>query len=235
MKPKRVLGIETSSPVFSVAVSEGPHLICCLKVGGQGRPSALLTELFREVLIHAGWELAQVDGLAVSIGPGSFNGLRVGVTTVKTLSWALKKSVLPVSSLEAIASNIPGADFPIAAFLDARKSKVYAALFLPDGSGALKRLTKDQLLLPRDALKKVIAQRGAKGKILLVGDGIRRYGDFLAGFKGKVNLSPEEFWIPSAESVCRIAASRWPQGLVDDPHTLVPQYLYSKESDITGW
>ena len=230
----KLLGVETSSPVFSVAVSDGPNILSCLKIGGMGRPSALLTEMIKEVLAHAGLELAQVDGFAISIGPGSFTGLRVGVTTVKTLSWALKKSVLPVSSLEAIAHNasVHGSVVP---FVDARKGKVYTALFSRDSSGAVKRLTEDLLLLPADALKKIARKKAIKVKTLLMGDGIRRYADLLSALKEKVDLAPEPFWIPCAESICRIAAGSWPKGVVDDPHRLVPQYLYSKESDITGW
>jgi len=226
----KLLAAETSSPVFSAAVCDGERILSSLKSDDPARRSDLLAEMIQEAIRTAGLTLPELDGFAVSIGPGSFTGLRVGVTTVKTLAWALKKKVLPVSTLEVIAHNLGRSSTPIGVFLDARKGKVYSALFEPNGSDRLKRLSPDQLLPPEEALKKFT------GGVTLVGDGLRRYRDLLeSGSGGTWALAPESDWIPSAENLCRIAAFGWPHGVLDDPHRLVPQYLYSKESDITGW
>lgn len=224
------LGIETSSPVFSVAVSDGERVLSCLQGEGQGRPSSLLTDLIQESLRQAGMELAQVDGLAISIGPGSFTGLRVGVMTAKTLAWALRRPVQPVSSLEAIAQNLAASPRDVLVFLDARKGNVYSALFSPGGDGQLARATEDELLPPADALAR------ARGSAIVIGDGLKKYGALLAGASSAAALgpAPEDLWFPRADTVCRLADCQWPQGRVDDPHRLVPKYLYSKESDITG-
>jgi len=226
----KLLGVETSSSVFSVALCDGKRICASLKMEGQGRPSDFLTDLIEKAVSSNGLSLADLDGFTISIGPGSFTGLRVGVTTVKTLAWALKKPVLPVSSLEVIAQNFIGSADPVALFLDARKGKVYTALFSSDGVQGMKRLSEDQVLLPEEVLKKLSPQT------MVVGDGLRRYSDLIAASgPGTFRLAPEAQWIPSAESLCRIAAGCWPSGVLDDPHRLVPQYLYSKESDITGW
>ena len=229
MASVKILGIETSSPVFSVAVWREGQIASSLKVGGMGRPCALLSDLIKETLLHAGTTLAELDGFAISIGPGSFTGLRVGVTTVKTVAFAMKKPVLPVSSLEVIAQNVGASRQAIVPFVDARKGKVYTALFSPDGAGRLKRMRQDELLPPQEAL----ASPGQE--MILIGDGIRRFFDLAKGAGERFILAPEWSWVPSAEHLCRIAAAEWPKGQVDDPHRLVPQYLYSKESDITGW
>ena len=223
------LGIETSSPVFSVAVSDGDRILSCLQGEGQGRPSSLLTDLIGQALRRAGMELAQADGLAISIGPGSFTGLRVGAMTVKTLAWALKKPVQPVSSLEVIAQNLAASPRDVLVFLDARKGNVYCALFAPGGDGQLARATEDELLPPGRALGAV------RGSATVVGDGLKKYGEMLAEISGgKLEPAPADLWYPRADSVCRLADCQWPEGKVDDPHRLVPKYLYSKESDITG-
>ena len=230
MEQVKLLGVETSSLVFSAAVCDGERILSSLKSDDPARRSDLLAEMIQEVVRAAGLTLPGLDGFAVSVGPGSFTGLRVGVTTVKTLAWALKKKILPVSTLEVIARNLGRGSAPVGVFLDARKGKVYSALFAPDGSAGLKRLSPDQLLPPEEALKKFT------GGVTLVGDGLRRYRDLLESANGGTwTLTPESDWIPSAEALCGIAASRWPHGVLDDPHRLVPQYLYSKESDITGW
>ncbi len=226
----RLLGVETSSPIFSVAVCDGERISAALQMEGLGRPSDFLTDLIEKALSSSGLELAHVDGFAISVGPGSFTGLRVGVTTVKTLAWALKKPVMPVSSLEVIAQNFTGSSDPVALFLDARKGKIYTALFASDGARGIKRLSEDHLVLPEEFLKKL------SPKTVLAGDGIRRYSELIASIgSNKFIRAPEAQWIPLAEALCRLAASRWPAGILDDPHRLVPQYLYSKESDITGW
>ncbi|MBI3614887.1 MAG: tRNA (adenosine(37)-N6)-threonylcarbamoyltransferase complex dimerization subunit type 1 TsaB [Candidatus Omnitrophica bacterium] len=225
----RLLVVETSSLVFSVAVCDGDRILSSFKSDDPARRSDLLTGLIEEALRGAGLTLAALDGLAVSIGPGSFTGLRVGVTTVKTLAWALKKKVLPVSTLEVIAHNLDSGVEPIGVFLDARKGKVYAALFSPDAEERLKRLSPDRLLPPEEALKQF-----PEGTVF-VGDGLIRYRDLVNSLDGKEwSLAPESDWIPSADALCRIAAHRWPNGVLDDPHRLVPEYLYSKESDIVG-
>lgn len=226
----RLLGIETSSPLFSVALCENGRIISRLESVGQGRPSAFLSEMIREVSEEAKLPLERLDGFTLGIGPGSFTGLRVGVTTIKTLAWALKKPVLPISSLEVIARNLNESTQEILVFLDARKGKVYAGLFSPDRRQGLLRRSDDQLGVPEEFLKKL------KEPTILVGDGISRHRDLITRLcDGKVELAPEISWIPRAEELCQIAAKIWPEGKMDDPHRLVPKYLYSQESSITGW
>jgi tRNA threonylcarbamoyladenosine biosynthesis protein TsaB len=222
----KLLCVETSSPVFSVAVGDGERILSFLEVQvPKVQPSTNLTELISEALQKAGCTLASLDGFAISIGPGSFTGLRVGVMTVKTLAWALKKPILPISSLEVIAWNVKEDSASTVPFVDARKGKVYTAIF----SGA-KRLCEDKLLLPEQALENLPS--GA----LLVGDGLQRYAALIAGRNANgLKFAPPESSVPRADELCRIASSRWPEGLVEDPHQPMPQYLYSQESDITGW
>lgn len=221
------LGIETSSPTFSVAVSDGEKVRVCLQGEGQGRPSTLLTDLIEQALKQAGLALPQVEAFAVSIGPGSFTGLRVGVMTVKTLAWALAKPVQPVSSLETAAQNLAASPKDVLVWVDARKGNVYAALFSPDGKGGLLRAGEDRLLPPEEPLRRL--ERPAA----VMGDALNRYGALLASAGAPADPVPADLWVPRADSLCRLAARRWPQGRVDDPHGLVPQYLYSQESDVT--
>lgn len=224
--PPFLLAVETSSSVFSVAVGEGPRILSFVQVEGQGRPCALLTDLIEKATAEAGCRLNDLNGFAVSIGPGSFTGLRVGVMTVKTLAWALKKPVVPVSSLEVIARNFQNSAKPVLLFLDARKGNVYSALFRPNGQGRLARATPDELLSPPEALQRI------SEPTRVVGDGLKRYAHLLDS--READPAPADRWVPRADRACEIAAARWPSAQVDDIHRLVPQYLYSKESDISG-
>lgn len=213
----KLLGVETSSSIFSVAVADGQKLLSFVQsTVPKDRSSTSLTELIDEALQKASCSLESLDGFAISIGPGSFTGLRIGVMTVKTLAWALKKLILPISSLEVLVQNLKGGPDPVVAFVDARKGKVYV------------RIEEDQLLLPEEAIKSLPA--GA----YLVGDGVERYKT-LVEERQDLKIVPSEKRIPRADHLCRIAEDRWPEGCLADPHRLVPQYLYSKESDVTGW
>ena len=225
----KLLAVETSSPFFSVAAADGPKLLSYRQSQGQGPPSLLLTDLIETALKEAGLKLEGLDGFAISIGPGSFTGLRIGVMTVKSLAWALKKPVLPVSSLEVLAHNLPSSPIPVVPFVDARKGNVYMACFTPDKKGALRRTDPDALLRPEELLERF------EEPAILVGDGIRRYADLVKAMApAGVEQADPALWVPRADLLCGIAAARWPQGLVDDPHPLVPQYLYSWESDTIG-
>ena len=225
----KLLGVETSSPVFSVAVSDGPGRIDYWPAQEQGQPALLLADMIQAALEKAGWALEELDGFAISIGPGSFTGLRIGVMSVKTLAWSASKPVLPVSSLEVIAHNLQDSRQPVVPFVDARKGNVYMASFSPDGRGSLRRDGPDELLRPEDALRRF------SEPAVLVGDGLKRYADLVASLApAGVEQAPPQLWVPRADVLCRLADSRWPSGLVDDPHRLVPQYLYSQEGDVIG-
>ncbi|MDO8730653.1 MAG: tRNA (adenosine(37)-N6)-threonylcarbamoyltransferase complex dimerization subunit type 1 TsaB [Candidatus Omnitrophota bacterium] len=225
----KLLAVETSSAIFSVAASDGGSILASEQMQGLGQTSLLLTDLAESVLRQAGLSLESLDGFAISIGPGSFTGLRIGVMTVKTLAWALKKPVLPVSSLEVIANNLPDSGQPVVPFLDARKGKVYMACFAPDEKGSLRRIDPDAFLKPEEVL------RSFKEPAILVGDGLKRYAELVnSAAPAGVEKAEPSLWVPRADVLCRLAARRWPEGLVDDPHRLVPQYLYSQESDIIG-
>lgn len=239
MAELKLLGIETSSPIFSVAVSSGGRVCSFQQANGQGLPSLWLTEQIRQVLEEAGLDLADLDSLAVSIGPGSFTGLRIGVMTAKAIAWALKKPVISVSSLEVAAQNLHERSGNLLSFVDARKEKVYSALFSADGNFPVQRRTPDRLTPPEEALRGLARQvpAGLEGQaMVVVGDGLRRYEGLVRSVLGDAaRLAEPSLWIPRADRLCRIAQIRWPEARLDDPHRLVPEYLYSKESDITGW
>lgn len=226
----KILGVETSSLTFSVAASDGSDIVASIRMEEQPRTSLRLSDMIQSALDKAGWKPEELDGFAVSIGPGSFTGLRVGVMTVKTLAWALRKPVLPVSSLEVLANNLPKSDLPVIPFVDARKGNVYVASFEPTGTVPLRRINPDTLMRPELAVRCFHDPEG-----LLVGDGLKRYAELVkSSAPAGVEQAPPEHWVPRAEVLCLLAAAKWPEGLMDDPHLLVPQYLYSQDSDIIG-
>jgi tRNA threonylcarbamoyladenosine biosynthesis protein TsaB len=124
-----ILTIETSTPVECVAVVQDREVVAELTdTVGRGHTEKLLGAV-EEVLGRAGVTLADLDAIAVSIGPGRFSGLRVGLATAKGLAASSGTPVVPVPTLEALAESARPAPGLVCPMLDARKGEVYAALF----------------------------------------------------------------------------------------------------------
>lgn len=174
--------------------------------------SRLLIAYIDKILKKARLKIGDVDCFAVSIGPGSFTGLRIGVTAVKGLAYSLNKRIVTVPTLDVIARNAKNFSGIIVPVLDARKNKVYACIYRSDGKH-IKRISK-YLLLPFDELKKKIAQYD---KIFLLGDMI----------EGSV-------WHPKADVVCALALEEIKKKHFVEPARLEPMYIYSRECDIKG-
>lgn len=224
----KLLGMETSTRVCSVAVSDDAAVLAEITIAGQARPTDQLMTAVQQVLAAAGVALADVDGVAVSAGPGSFTGIRVGVTAAKTLAYTLGKPVTAVSSLDALAANVPAPRWPLWVLVDARKEKLYAARYEMSSNAWPSRVGEEQLV----TLEQLLPQ--LTGELLILGDGLVRYGAAIQQALGeRGRFLPPALWVPRASAVCRLAAQ---SGVpAPDVHALAPHYLYSKESDVTGW
>ena len=226
----KLLGIETSTRACSVAVSDEETPLALMTVAGKDRPSDHLMIAIEHCLKTAGLKAAELDGIAVSAGPGSFTGIRVGVTAAKTLALTLKKPVVAVSSLDVAAANVPACRWPLWVLVDARKEKIYAARYETDGGGWPRRQGDEQLLTPEQTLAQLT------GDIAVIGDALVRYGPMLREHLGEhLHALPPALWVPQASAVCRLGGDLFRAQRHTDPHALVPHYLHSKESDVTGW
>jgi len=131
----RVLAVETSSLAGGVALLDGERLLAEYLLDVRATHSERLMPAIDRVLADTGWSPGDVEGLAVAIGPGSFTGLRIGLSAVKGLALALAIPIAAVPTLDAMAASLPFADLPVCPVLDARKGEVYASLYRWDGDG----------------------------------------------------------------------------------------------------
>ena len=174
-----ILGIDSS------AVSVGAALVCDGKLLADGfinnkiTHSQTLMPLVLSLLDNSRLTLADIDVFAVSAGPGSFTGLRIGISAVKGMAYALGKPCRAVSTLAAMAYNVPLFEGIVCAVMDARCSQVYNALFEVNG-GAVTRLCDDRAL-KTDELKAELEANYADKRIILVGDGAALCYDRFAG------------------------------------------------------
>src|ERR1700690_1829481 len=126
----KILSVETSTMLGGVAVMDSQAgLIAEIKLNVKTTHSERLMTAISQVLSQSGIDLRGIDAFAVASGPGSFTGLRIGLSTVKGLSYATGKPVVTVPTLEAFAWNFPYSMYPVCLMLDARRGEVYSALF----------------------------------------------------------------------------------------------------------
>jgi len=160
----RVLAVETSTLSGGAALLDGERVVGEYTLDVRLTHSERLMAAIDQLLIDAGWTVRELEGLAVSVGPGSFTGLRVGLSTVKGLALALAIPVAAVPTLDAMAAMLPYASLPVCPVLDARKREVYASLYRWDGRGM--RREWDYLALAPDDLARRLDE-----PVIVLGDG----------------------------------------------------------------
>lgn len=161
------LAVTSSTAVVGVALLDGDHVLSHEQISTDRRHAEELTPMIRRVIQASTCTLQQLDRLAVDVGPGRFTGLRVGVTTVRSLAFALDLPVVGVSSLEALALSQPGV--AVTAVIDARRSEVFQQRF--DSGGPIGEPTYGSPEQMKDAV--------ADGDVI-VGDGADRYAEVYA-------------------------------------------------------
>ncbi|MBU0605364.1 MAG: tRNA (adenosine(37)-N6)-threonylcarbamoyltransferase complex dimerization subunit type 1 TsaB [Candidatus Omnitrophica bacterium] len=220
----RLLAVDTSTDYLSVAVMSGEKTLARIHKKAPRSHSTMLVAIIDRVLKMSGTALDELDGFCLSIGPGSFTGLRIGAATVKTLAFVMKKPVVAVPTLDAIAQNQKKFRGIICVVLDARKNKVYAAVYRSDGK-RLKKISKILLLGVSDLVKKLEGHQN----VLFTGDFAEKAAGLLPGSKAAAG-----HWQPRPEVVGAIGAEYFKKRKFVKVEDLEPLYIYSRECDITG-
>jgi tRNA threonylcarbamoyladenosine biosynthesis protein TsaB len=221
-----VLGIDTATRIASVGlVFEGRVLAEETSLAASNHAETLLPSILR-VLELAQRSLAEVQGLGVSIGPGSFTGLRIALGTVKGFAYALKQKVVSVATLEALARTVTDWEGNICPVLDARKGEVYTALFYRNRDGQLKRLSADLVVSPREFFFQL------EEPCSFLGDGLERYGDLLQERCGpKARLLPFASHHPRGGVIASMGWERLRRREADDLSALVPRYVRRPDAE----
>ncbi len=164
----RILAVDTSAVCASVAVTENDKILTECSTNTGLTHSRTLMPMIDSALKNAEIKLDSIDCFACSVGPGSFTGIRIGVSAIKGLADATGKKCIPVSTLEALAYNLIGQDVTAVSVMDARCNQVYCAIFRVDGD-KVERLTGD-MAIKIDELAEKLKEYD---NVVFVGDGAK--------------------------------------------------------------
>lgn len=214
----KILAVDSSAAVASVAILSDNTVLGEYFLDNGNTHSETILPMTESLLSRLSMTLDEIDLFAVSIGPGSFTGLRIGVATVKGLAFGRNKPCAGISTLEALAYNLDGVSGILCPVMDARRNQVFTALFKSDGK-QIERLTPDGAM-DLSELDSLLANY--KEPIYLCGDG---YALAKEALTTKTMDTPERLIPQSAIPVARLALREQKAGRTVDEAALAPVYL----------
>ncbi len=222
---RRILVIETSSRVGAAALADGRTILAAENLPGTVRHAGELLPTIDRMLKQQGWPADTLTEVFVSIGPGSFTGLRVGVTVARTLAWSIGSRVVAVPTVDALALNALQADPPpsrLAVVLDAKQSRVFAAAF-DLREGRYQKTVDAHMIEPRAFLPR------CPKPLAVLGEGIPYHRQAIEESGAKV--LPEDFWWPRPEHVYRAGKDLADAGRFTPGSELMPLYIRRPEAE----
>ncbi len=221
-----ILGLETSTQTGSVALMTEQMLVAEYTLTTKLTHAERLFSAIDHLFQTAALPLNELGGIAVARGPGSFTGLRIGVTTAKSLAYSLNIPVVGVSSLDALAAQYLYSPQLLCPILDARKKEVYTACYRNVGA-QVARLGDEAVLSPAELAERITEPA------LFLGDGVPPYRRQLETLLGeRARFADAAHLTPRASLVAALAWPRFQQGATDDVFSLTPCYIRKSDAEI---
>ena len=225
----KILGIESASLVASAAIWEDDLITAEYTVNHKKTHSQTLLPMIEEIVRMTETDLSSVDAIAISAGPGSFTGLRIGAATAKGLGLALDKPLIAVPTLDATAYNIFGSKDLICPIMDARRSQVYNGLYRHDDSFEVIEAGR---AMDMHELIKELDEKYAGERVIFLGDGVPVYRDMI-----EAELHCGHIYAPAglarqrAASVASLGAEMLKRGETVSSDAMAPDYLRLSQAE----
>lgn len=213
----KILAVDSSAKACSVSLVDEDKILGEFFINTSLTHSQTLVPMIDAVLKNTSTDIKSVDAFAVSAGPGSFTGVRIGVAAIKGMAMPLDKPCYSVSTLEAMAYNLRGENCVACAVMDARCNQVYNALFLIK-NGKITRLCDDRALSINELAEDL---KSYNGKTVLVGDGAQLCYNSYKELNLDIELAPEQQRYQRASGVAFAALTKEPM----TAESLMPTYL----------
>lgn len=231
------LSIDSSSKAATVALMKDERILGEITLNDKKEHSVVLMSMIENLLNANNLSLDDIDGYVVSKGPGSFTGLRIGMATIKGLSFGSNKPYVSVSSLDALALSVSNFDGIICPIMDALRNSVYTALYRGhyasySSSEANLPVTLEKLLdysaLDLNELVDIIKSK--KEKVIFIGDGVDKYKDYLIENCPNCYFPPNHLNLVRASSLGELGSILLKNGEFDDPNS-TPFYLKKSQAE----
>lgn len=224
----KILALETSAKSVSVAVLEDGNVLCSAYQNIGLTHSRTLMPLLDGMLTNSELTLNDMDLIAVAAGPGSFTGLRIGVSAAKGLAWAQDLPCCGVSTLEAMAQNVRHMEgYTVICAMDARRQQVYNAVFHVE-NGKLVRMAPDRAIGLDELANEINNDRKQK---IIVGDGARLCYTYLSEQGIACTMAPPALVMQNAVGVSQVALEMAQRSETVNAHELVPVYLRLSQAE----
>jgi tRNA threonylcarbamoyladenosine biosynthesis protein TsaB len=220
----RALAIETSSRIGSVALAEDGRTLAEETFPHGLEHAARIVPAIDSLTKKLGWSPGDLREIYVSAGPGSFTGLRIGITLAKTLAFATGAKIVAVPSVRVLVENVPGDAKRAIVVLDAKRDQIFTASFERDGE-EWNPLEPAQL----SSLKEILAK--SSRPMHLIGEGIPYHRKFIDPTDAGVILTDELVWRPRANVVATLGFELARKGEFTDPMKLTPIYIRRPEAE----
>ncbi len=224
-----ILSIDSSTPVAGIAVSDGNQLLGEVMINTKNTHSEKLMPMVQRLLSDLQMTIQQIEAVAVTCGPGSFTGLRIGMATAKGIVQGGKKQLIAVPTLDCLAQNLshyPGIICPI---MNAQKRQVYTAIYR-SGEANLDRLS-DYQAIEADKLAEQLLEMNET--VWFVGDGVEAFADVFAEKLGdKCRFADGNTVLPRAGALAMLANARAEQGQFDDLYRAELIYIRKSEAEV---
>ena len=222
-----LLAIDTATSQVSVAFGRNGRVLGEVRIDGGRRHAEQLAPAIKYLAAELGIEVSALAAVAVGTGPGLYTGLRVGVTTARTIAQSLAIPIVGISSLDLVAYPWRTTHRRVVAVLDARRREVFSAQYWPV-PGGLQR-DGEYTVGPPSAIAADLLARG--GDVLLVGDGALVYADSFSGLDRVERVGPSAA-APSATALVELACARIEREEFTTPDRVVPLYLRQSDAQI---
>ncbi|MCX5692926.1 MAG: tRNA (adenosine(37)-N6)-threonylcarbamoyltransferase complex dimerization subunit type 1 TsaB [Candidatus Omnitrophica bacterium] len=221
----KILGIDTSSKFLNIALSEDEDIIKEESYLLDRKHAGQLVPKVMGLLKKSRVPINKIDAFIIGLGPGSFTGLRIGVSAIKGFGIASGKPCIGVASMDSIACNVSDKDKDVVPIIDAKRGQVYSAIYRRQG-GLVVRLS-DYMVLPIDKLMAKI-----KTQPVFLGDGVSLYRNDILSINKKAIFLEEKYWYPGAGNLIKLGFSRVKKAKKTNMNKLTPLYLYPEDCQV---